>query len=189
MIRIFVHSGDIERGVHVLTREEHDKLLDIVEDSGEDFETVLLDTYDYETPVGEWYEGYYGGCSPVFSLDDVYVEDEQGIEVAIGFQKSTVTKEEFDLKELEGNDGDFVLIAQHYSKGGYYAEVNVEPEQFDPAKVIFNTSQYTGEYMYTDQLLESVEYDGELLDLECDGTDGKSFEVFIHNFKDVKQEG
>jgi hypothetical protein len=109
MIRIFVHSGDIERGVHVLTREEHDKLLDIVEDSGEDFETVLLDTYDYETPVGEWYEGYYGGCSPVFSLDDVYVEDEQGIEVAIGFQKSTVTKEEFDLKELEGNDGDFVL--------------------------------------------------------------------------------
>jgi hypothetical protein len=43
--------------------------------------------------------------------------------------------------------------------------------------------------MYTDQLLESVEYDGELLDLECDGTDGKSFEVFIHNFKDVKQEG
>ena len=187
MVRIYIRGYEIERGVHVLSQEQYEKCVEL-EDEGELDSAILDDAYDYID--SEWYEGIMGGCVKILDDDDVSVEIDGCDDRDLSVDEFQISNTDFDLKcEVEGEEGTHVLVAQHISKGGYYGDIDIDPDTFDAAKLKFVTSTYTGEYLYSDRTIDYVEYDGEEVYLECDGTNGKSFEVSMIPIEDVRADG
>ena len=186
MITINIGRYEIERGVHVLSQTDHDELMELVGEDG-DLAELLMDC-DIETGYDEWYDGLEGGCYMV--LDDDYISAETDDMVELDMYKFKVDNTKFDMKDILKNEkGEYVMVAQHISKGGMSVELDIDDADFDSSKLKFITSTYTGEYMYTDRLLVSIEYDGEHLDFELGDSSGKSFEVDMYDFDDCVEEG
>jgi hypothetical protein len=188
MVSVVVGGMEIELGCHVVSQADKE-ILDALEEEHECMESVFVDD-EIEHPLGEWYEGDIGDCNKCLDEDDVYIEFEGMDERDLTEDEFVIENTEYDFKEqFKNTEGDWFVACQHVSKGQYRAEIDIADVDFDPAKLKFLTKQYTGDYIYTDRMISSVEYDGEELEFECDGTRSKAFEYDVYPFADVKEEG
>lgn len=189
MVRVYINGIEIERAVHVITEEQYDDFKAI-----QDVHELNSQVLDNDELLGTpWYEGYDCGCAMCIDDDSISIEVGNVPDVELALDMLDIDNTEYDMTDVLSDsareEGDYVLIAQSLSKGGYYVDIDISTDAFDAKKLRFVTRQYIGEFMYSDMLLDYIEYDGVMLDLECDSTRGKSFEVTMFELDEVLEIG
>jgi hypothetical protein len=188
MICIRVHGMEVERAVHVVSTEDRAKL-QLLEDEYCYMEEPLVD-YEIDTPIDEWYEGYAADC--MFGLEDdtIVIEFGDDTEQELKISEFQHEDEVWNLKEiLTGVEGDFMVAIQHVSKGSLSCDLDIPDEDFDPKLLKISTSTYEGEYLFTDNFISEIMYNGEELYMETDSSRSKAFEYEVYPIAEVMVEG
>lgn len=203
---IFGYGG--ESVFAVLTKEQYeywqnaidqdgtDVLLDYLLDTGESMENAKLDfTLDEDGNRCEWYElptelehingaNYYESKIVVSKLEDDDIENdgEEILNEDISdfceqiSEESEVTIWEPRVHEMDGN---YIVEIRSVEKGTFVECLLREHHEssFNPVKLRVYTTEYPDEV----DVIDCIEYDEEELDIMTSSTNGKGYDVVLHD--------
>lgn len=180
-ITINGYGGEVVLGK--LTKEQYDFWVDKQDDDSMNSH-LFWDPYEEDEgnpvtdPDDPRFLGYWHDIDSIEHLngaqvDMCYIEvnDDNGNLVWETEEPNIVSTETFDVDE---QDPGYYFKGWTSEKGNFYI-AEIETDKFDPAKLRFYASSVEG-----DTIISRVEYNGEELDYDMDGTTGKGqgFELY-----------
>lgn len=190
--RIEISGMEVECGVHFLNQGQYDELMEM-----DDVEDAISDGCDV---IPEWYDSQLyevGGAMLAFDEPRYFAffdADDNEVEIAKSDVNHEADTQEFDeiAKDfLEDDELTHAVFVNNLYKS-YYTftfpdECDVTAETFDPAKLTVGTVRTVGcDFIYTDNFIAGMFYDGHALDMECESGDSKGFEVGIAPMDDLR---